>query len=410
MDCFNRMNYAFQGRHPPQELAAMVAEANTSFLNKQQWYADSGANIHVTTDAANLTVSQPYDGHETVGVGNGADLSIIRTGHTSIKTPSSNFLLRDIAYCPDASAHLLSIYKFCVDNDVTFELTSSNFSMKDNCTGAILMTGPSEKGLYPINVSQLSRSKLQCLTMTVGVKATPPIWHLRLGHPSDSVLQRVLRQHSLPIHGFPINDTICVACQLGKSKHLTFSDSLRETTCPLELIHSDLWVSPSPSLSGYRYYVIFIDDFSPFTWMYPLVNKSEVLASFVKFNLLVENQFSCHIKQFQSDNGGEYCSHLFKQFLASHGIFRRLSCPYTSQQNGLAERKHRHLVEMGVTLLAQSGLPKRYWVDAFMTATYIVNRLPTKVLEYSTPFTKLFHKDPDYTYFRSFGCQCFSSP
>ena len=83
------MNYAFQGKHPPTELAAMVAEANTTYLNQHQWYADSGANIHVTSDAANLAISQPYEGPDTVGVGNGAGLIISRTGTATIKTPSS---------------------------------------------------------------------------------------------------------------------------------------------------------------------------------------------------------------------------------------------------------------------------------------------------------------------------------
>ena len=94
------MNYAFQGRHPPTELAAMVAEANTTYLNQHQWYADSGANIHVTSNATNLAISQPYEGIDTVGVGNGAGLIISRTGNATIKTPSSTLVLNDVAYCP----------------------------------------------------------------------------------------------------------------------------------------------------------------------------------------------------------------------------------------------------------------------------------------------------------------------
>ena len=92
------MNYAFQGRHPPTELAAMVAEANTTYLNQHQWYADSGANIHVTSDAANLAISQPYEGPDTVGVGNGAGLIISRTGTATIKTPSSTLALNDVVF------------------------------------------------------------------------------------------------------------------------------------------------------------------------------------------------------------------------------------------------------------------------------------------------------------------------
>ncbi|KAJ0083120.1 hypothetical protein Patl1_10399 [Pistacia atlantica] len=91
----------------------MVAEANTTYLNQHQWYADSCANIHVTFDAANLATSQPYEGTDTVGVGNGAGLIISRTGNATIKTSSSTLALNDVAYCPQASPHLLSINKFC---------------------------------------------------------------------------------------------------------------------------------------------------------------------------------------------------------------------------------------------------------------------------------------------------------
>jgi hypothetical protein len=85
----------------------------------------------------------------------------------------------------------------------------------------------------------------------------------------------------------------------------------------------------------------------------------------------------------------------------------RLTCPHTSQQNGIAERKHRHVMEMGLTLLAQSGLSPRYWVDAFLTSIYLINRLPSPVLQQESPFSKLFHHPPDYSTLRTFGCLCY---
>ncbi|KAJ0007471.1 hypothetical protein Pint_30711 [Pistacia integerrima] len=100
VDCFNGMNYSFQGRHPPTKLAAMVAEANTTYLNQHQWYADSGANIHATFDAANLATSQPYEGTDTVGVANGPGLIISRTSNATIKTSSSTLALNDVVYYP----------------------------------------------------------------------------------------------------------------------------------------------------------------------------------------------------------------------------------------------------------------------------------------------------------------------
>jgi transposase InsO family protein len=129
---------------------------------------------------------------------------------------------------------------------------------------------------------------------------------------------------------FTWQDCVCKACQLGKSKQLPFVESTRCTLGPLELIHSNLWTSPIPSTSGCKYYVLFVDDYSRFTWLYPILNKSELFQCFVKFKLLVENLFTTKIKQFQSDNGGEYTSKQFKDYLSQSGILHRLSCPHTS--------------------------------------------------------------------------------
>jgi hypothetical protein len=161
------------------------------------------------------------------------------------------------------------------------------------------------------------------------------------------------------------------------------------------------------SISGFKYYVVFIDDWSRFTWIHPLHRKSEVFENFIKFKLLVENQFSTKIKQIQSDAGGEYTSIQFQSFLSSNGIVHKKSCPYTSQQNGLAERKLRHILETGLTLLAHSHLSNRYWVDAFLTAVYVINRLPTPVLKNQSPYSKLYKCDPDYQKLRVFGCLCY---
>jgi hypothetical protein len=136
-------------------------------------------------------------------------------------------------------------------------------------------------------------------------------------------------------------------------------------------------------------------------------HKSECFANFVKFKLLVENQFTSNIKQLQSDGGGEYNSTQFQSFLTKHGIIHRKSCPHTSQQNGLAERKLRHILETGLTLLAHSHLSNRYWPDAFLTAVYIINRLPTPILQNTSPFFKLYNREPDYKRLRVFGCLCY---
>jgi hypothetical protein len=213
-------------------------------------------------------------------------------------------------------------------------------------------------------------------------------WHARLGHPVDRIVRHVLSKFQLPY--VPNKKlTICHACQHGKSHQLPFLPSDHKSSAPLDLIFSDVW-GPSLILSnnGARFYVIFVDHFSKFTWFYPIAYKSNVFSLFPKFQAYVERQFNRKIKSIQTDGGGEFIK--LRQIFASHDIDHRITCPHTHQQNGSVERKHRHIVEMGLTLLAQCSAPLQYWAETFQTACYLINRLPTPVLNNASPFQTLF--------------------
>ena len=135
-----------------------------------------------------------------------------------------------------------------------------------------------------------------------------------------------------------------------------------------------------PSVNGFHSYIIFVDDYSRHTWIYPLLAKSNALECFRHFKLMAENIFSTTIKYFQSDGALEPTRGVFQNFLVECGIVSRISCPHTPEQNGIAERKHKHITEMGLSLLFQAKMPKRYWLEAFLTAVYLINHLPTLVL------------------------------
>jgi histone deacetylase 1/2 len=109
------------------------------------------------------------------------------------------------------------------------------------------------------------------------------------------------------------------------------------------------------SSDGFHYFVIFIDVYTKYIWYYPLVVKSDVFSIFQHFQLLVERQFSRKIKSVQTDWGGEYCK--LNSFFQTIGIHHRLICPHTHEQNGSVERRRRHIVEIGLTLLGQSSGP-----------------------------------------------------
>jgi histone deacetylase 1/2 len=207
-----------------------------------------------------------------------------------------------------------------------------------------------------------------------------------------------LRDYKLPC-SFDLNkDDVCDACQKAKSHRLPYPISTSVSSHPLELIFSDIW-GPAPESAGrHKYYVSFVDDYSKFTWVYLLKHKSQVFEKFREFQNLVERTFDRKIIAVQTDWGGEY--EKLNPFFTKIGISHLVSCPHAHQQNGAAERKHRHIVEVGLSLLAHAHMPLKFWDESFLAATYLINRTPNKVINFETPIERLYRVRPDYTSLR----------
>ncbi|KAJ9550636.1 hypothetical protein OSB04_014681 [Centaurea solstitialis] len=197
----------------------------------------------------------------------------------------------------------------------------------------------------------------------------------------------------------------CNACHVNKSHKLPFFESSLASKAPLDLLFSDVWCSLVTSYDNYKYYIIFVDHYTKYIWLFPLKNKSDSLATFICFQRLVENYFNRKIKQVFSDNGGEYIK--LSSHFSSCGISHLTSPPHTPEHNGYPEHRHRHIVETGLALLSHATLPVTFWPFAFTTAAYLINRLPTPTLNNSSPFLSLFNKQPNYHKLRSFGCLCY---
>lgn len=120
---------------------------------------------------------------------------------------------------------------------------------------------------------------------------------------------------------------------------------------------------------------------------------------------MAELQFGHKIKSVQTDGGGEFRP--LTSHFTSLGIIHRITCPHTHHQNGSVERKHRHIVETGLTLLSHASIPLHFWDHAFLTATYLINRMPTTTLQGQSPYSKLYGKLPDYKSLKIFGSACF---
>ena len=272
----------------------------------------------------------------------------------------------------------------------------------------MIAKGPKVGCLFPL---LLSSSPMSNYVAYNAIQSDYQAWHRRLGHPNSHVLRVLLKSRS---HGnknstsSKIDIVDCASCKLGTSKSLPFPLHTTHTTKPFELVHNDVWgIAPVISHEHYKYFVTFIDDFTHFTWVYFLQSKSEVFSVFKVFLALIETQFSTKIKILRFDSGGEYMSNEFQFFLRSYGIISQRSCPFTPQQNGVAERKNRLLLDVVRTLLIKSCVPSHFWCEALSTVVYLINRLPSPTLNNDSPYFRLFGHAPNYSNLHIFGCVCF---
>jgi hypothetical protein len=164
---------------------------------------------------------------------------------------------------------------------------------------------------------------------------------------------------------------------------------------------------PSSSISGYVYYVSFIDDYYRKTWIYFLKSKDEVFSKFKEFKALIENLSERKFKILRSDNGGEYTSKEFVNFCRDVGIKRELTTPYNPQQNSVVERKNRTIMEVVKTMIHDQDLPMCLWAEVTMAVVYVQNRLSRSALGLKTPEEMFTRKKPEVSHIKIFGCLVF---
>ncbi|KAG7578201.1 Integrase catalytic core [Arabidopsis thaliana x Arabidopsis arenosa] len=396
LKCYNRFDNNYQAE--VQAFSTLRVSDETG----KEWHPDSAATAHVTSSTNALQSAAQYDGDDAVLVGDGTYLPITHIGSTTINSSKGKIPLNEVLVVPNIQKSLLSVSKLCDDYPCGVYFDANKVCIIDLQTQKVVTKGPRRNGLYVLENQEFVAlySNRQCV-------ATEEVWHHRLGHANSKALQHL--QHSKAIQmNKSRTSPICEPCQMGKSSKLPFFVSDSRVLHPLDRVHCDLW-GPSPVVSnqGFKFYAIFVDDYSRYSWFYPLKSKSEFVSVFISFQKLVENQLNTKIKVFQSDGGGEFVSNKLKEHFSQHDIHHRISCPYTPQQNGLAERKHRHLVELGLSMLFHSHTPQKFWVESFFTANYIINLLPSSVLKNLSPHEALFGLKPDYTSLRVFGSACY---
>ncbi|KAJ1701542.1 hypothetical protein LUZ63_001321 [Rhynchospora breviuscula] len=406
LECYHRFDIRYSITTTPaqapthQALLAEPASApvHPSTSSQPTWFIDSGATTHVTADINNLSSSQSYTGPDAVHIGNGMGLPISHIGTAHLHTSGKTLRLTNVLHVPSITKNLLSVSQLAHDNEVIIEFSSQNCVVKEQGTHKILLHGILNNGLYQIVCNSSQHQALQ-----VSTAASSTLWHYRLAHCAHTVLDKLVKAKLIQSRPNKCN-FVCDGCNKAKAHKLPFVPSINNATKPLEVVHSDLWgPSPIASTRGNRFYVVFTDEFSRFTWFYPCVSKADVATIFSKFRERIENLLSAKIKIFQCDGGTE-----FKQIMTHHtDISYRMSCPYTPEQNGMAERKHRHIVELGLANMFHADIPLKYWDYIFESAVFVINRLPNSITGLISPFECLFKQQPQYSFLHVLGCSCY---
>ena len=188
----------------------------------------------------------------------------------------------------------------------------------------------------------------------------------------------------------------CESCQFAKHHRLHSSPRVnKRATAPFELVYSDVW-GPCPVMSptGFQYLVTFVDDYSQTTWLYLMKNRYELFSHCHAFSAEIHTQFHVCIQSLRNDNATEYVSEQLQSFMFQNDILCQTSCVDTPSQNGVAERKNRHLLETAKALLFQMQVSKHFWANAVSTTCFLINRMPSLVLNWDTSHHIFFQINP----------------
>nr|CAD1820646.1 unnamed protein product [Ananas comosus var. bracteatus] len=351
--------------------------------SQETWYLDSGCSNHMTGNR-DFFVDLHQDSSSQVKLGNGKLQQIGGEGVIAVYTKGGmKRLIHDVLYVPGLTQNLLSVGQLLQNGyTVIFEKGECKIFDKDKkaLVANIKMT-PNK--VFPLNMPTKQNIALKSEKVDESY-----LWHLRYGHLNLKGLH-LLKEKNMVL-GLPsINkvDKICEGCVYGKLHRLPFPKTSWRAKAPLELIHADICgPTRTPSFNQKRYFLLFVDDYTRMMWIYFLEQKSEAFSIFIQFKAYVEKQSGHQIKILRTDRGGEFTSHSFNNYCKENGIKRQLTVRHTPQQNGVAERKNRTIVEMARSMMKGKGLPNQFWAEAVNTTVFILNRSPTKAVQNKTPY------------------------
>jgi transposase InsO family protein len=370
------------------------------------WVLDSGASHHITSNDAWLTAQRPASGESSITFGNGAKASVSTIGNVCLTTgPNQVITLRDVMYIPSAPVNLLSIPR-AIDRGARFDFSTSGCTIRVN-ERVVANANRHPNGLYYV-------SGEPTFALLAKPKENGELWHRRFGHLGYDNLTRLAKEDM--VKGLDVNldalraskDEICEPCVSAKQHREPFPDSTTDSHKPLELLHMDLCGPlPVPSLSGCKYVITFLDDFSKYSVVRVVKHKDETAGLVQEVIKRLETQSGQKLKVARTDNGGEYVNFALSGYFKGKGIIHQTSVRYTPQQNGAAERLNKTLLERVRAMLEDSGLAPSLWAEAIVTANHLRNLSPVTNRS-KTPWELFYGNKPDVSYLRTFGATAYA--
>jgi hypothetical protein len=389
---------------------SMIATCSSAIvnINRNTWIVDSGATHHMTPNAEFFLTLE--DVSENIIIADGSSTPAVKRGTVAVHLVNNRGILESFEasntlLVPGLKHGILSV-KQLTENDkrVTFDKNSCQIS-QDN---QLLIEAKKQDRLYVINTVPDTK-----MVAKVQVEKKPlPLWHRRMMHASQHQIVKMLRSNS--VRGLECEHTEiadCDHCLAGKStrQRFTHSDSSASRVEEvLGLVHADL-MGPIDiqSWGGAKYILSIVDDSSRYTHVFFLKRKNEALGKFKQFKIQTETQLDKRLKRIRTDNGLEFCSSEFEDFCTTEGIVHEKTMVYTPQQNGIAERMNRTIMDLVRSVLHETLLPKSSWAELTYSAVYIRNRLTNKHNDTMTPYEIWHQRKPSLKHLRAIGCQTY---
>ena len=384
------------------------------------WYVDSGASYSITGDKTWFTELHDCPPCTVTAANNGV-LACTQRGTVVLHVQYGVMTVKDVLFVPTLTVNLLSVSAL-LKSGYSPHFTATHCAII-NKRGGLLSEVKSLEDVYPLLASRQAANAHSVVVYSAKKTLDWATVHARLGHLNPQAIQlmhdkRMAHGVTMPTEGSPDDLKQCVGCAVGKAHRLPFpAQASNRAARPLELIHSDICgpievihVRPDGKLVEIKWYILtFVDDYSRLLWIAITSDKSSktVMKQFSHYKAWAERYTGFAIKAIRTDGGTEYVNADFKTFLQILGIDRQVTAAYTPQQNGVAERANRTILEAARAMLHAADLPQSFWSYAVHAAVYLRNRSPTRALNNITPHEAWRGEKPDLSHLRVFGCRAF---